>query len=108
MKAFLFPGLVALAFSGLSSIAWAGDDAVDRSAALRLCRTEAAARANVSESEVRLDMIQTRARLVRVDLDVWKNGDLVNVRCDVSRDGELTIAAMNLPPVAHAANEGAN
>jgi hypothetical protein len=103
MKSLILPGLAALAFSGLSSIAWAGDDGADRSAAFRLCRSEAAARANVAESEVRLDMIQTRARLVRVDLDVWKNGDLVNVRCDVSRDGELHITALNLPQVAQAA-----
>lgn len=104
MKSLILPGLAALAFSGFVSTAWAGDDAADRAAALRLCRAEAAARANVEPGEVRLDSIQTRARLVRVDLDVWKNGDLVNVRCDVSRDGDLRITAMNLPEVAQAAN----
>ncbi len=103
MKSLILPGLAALAVFAAVPNAWAGDDGADRSAALRLCRAEVAARANVPAEEVRLDAIQTRARLVRIDLDVWKNGDLVNVRCDVARGAELQITALNLPEVAQAA-----
>jgi hypothetical protein len=45
---------------------------------------------------VRFDSVRTRLRTVHVDFDVWRDGRLVNVRCEVARDaGELTIAAIN-------------
>jgi hypothetical protein len=66
------------------------DEVSDRTAAL--CRTEIAAQAGVPASEVDFDQVQVRSRLVRVDFDLWRNGRLENIRCDVRRGGELQIA----------------
>lgn len=71
------------------------DDASDRSQAIRLCKAEVAAQAGVDLSEVRFDQARVRGASVRIDLDLWRNGDLENIRCDVSRRGaELSIAAI--------------
>jgi hypothetical protein len=68
------------------------DEVSDRTAAIQLCRTEIAAQAGVPASEVDFDQVQVRSRLVRVDFDLWRNGRLENIRCDVRRGGELQIA----------------
>jgi len=96
MKSF-FPALVALAALFVSAPAFAADDAADRTAAIAQCRTETAARAGVGEDSVRLDTVRTRARTIRVDVDVWSEGALTNVRCDFSRSATLTLTAINLP-----------
>jgi hypothetical protein len=69
------------------------DDVADRNQAIALCRAEVTAQAGEAAS-VRLDQVRVRPRAVRVDFDVWRNGDLQNVRCDVSRGAELTIASI--------------
>jgi len=44
---------------------------------------------------VRLDQVRVRGTTIRVDLDVWRGGDLNNVRCTVARGGgALTIASI--------------
>jgi hypothetical protein len=68
------------------------DEVSDRAAAIQLCRAEIAAQAGVPASEVDFDQVQVRARLVRVDFDLWRNGQLENIRCDVRRGSELQIA----------------
>lgn len=71
------------------------DDITDRSRAIELCRTQIAAQAGVEASEVRLDQVRVRPRSVRVDLDLWRSGQLTNIRCDVDRGGaELTVASV--------------
>jgi hypothetical protein len=78
----------------LPGLAWA-DDASDRSEAIQLCRAEVTAQAGADADAVRLDQVRVRPRLVRVDLDLWRDGQLQNVRCDVSRRGsELSIASI--------------
>ena len=75
-------------------------EAAEITAAVAMCRTEAAARAGVTEDNVRLDGVSSRRQRVRVDLDVWQDGQLTNVRCDVAREAALTITAINLPEAA--------
>lgn len=99
MKSTMFAkSLAVLAFAALSfaaPVASAGGDVEDRTAAIRLCRAEVAQQAGVTESEARFDEVRVRARVVRVDIDLWRDGQLTNVRCDVSRAGEqLTVASI--------------
>ncbi|GAM98150.1 hypothetical protein U91I_01781 [alpha proteobacterium U9-1i] len=95
---FFAQSLAVLAFAVVSfaaPVASAGNDVEDRTAAIRLCRAEVAAQANVDQSQARFDEVRVRAHTVRVDIDLWRDGRLTNVRCDVSRDGELTVASIN-------------
>lgn len=99
MKTTLFAqSVVALAFAALSfaaPAASAGSDTEDRTAAIRLCRAEVAQQAGVTEAEARFDEVRVRAHTVRVDIDLWRDGQLTNVRCDVSREGDqLTVASV--------------
>jgi hypothetical protein len=80
-----------LTLIGFANSAFA-NDVEDRTQAIRLCRAEVSARAGVVADEVRLDQARVRPRLVRVDLDVWTNGQLQNIRCDVQRGDTLEIA----------------
>jgi hypothetical protein len=93
MKNFLMSALALTAVLVLPGVAYA-DEAADRSEAIQLCRLTVAAQAGLEANQVRLDQVRVRARAIRVDLDVWRNGDLQNVRCDVNRGAELTIAAI--------------
>lgn len=90
--------LIALAaiFAALAAPGIArADEAADRTAAIRLCRAEVSAQAGLEADSVRFDQVRVRPRLVRVDLDVWRNGRLQNVRCDVTRrHGEVEIASI--------------
>jgi hypothetical protein len=70
------------------------DNVGDRTAAIQLCRAEVAAQAGVEAGQVRLDQVRLRARLVRVDFDLWRNGDLQNISCEVTRGEQLTIASI--------------
>lgn len=94
MKKFLFSTMALTAVLVMPSAAFA-DDVSDRTEAIRLCRAEVAGQAGVDVREVRLDQVRTRGRTVRVDLDLWRDGRLSNIRCDVDRtQEELTIAAI--------------
>jgi hypothetical protein len=71
------------------------DDIADRNQAISICRAEVQARAG-ADASVRFDQVRVRPRAVRVDLDLWRNGQLQNVRCDVARgQGPLTIASIS-------------
>lgn len=85
---------LALAVLSFATPATAGNVTEDRTAAIRLCRAEVAAQANVEADQVRFDDVRVRGRQVRVNLDLWRDGQLTNIRCDVSRDGELQIASI--------------
>jgi hypothetical protein len=93
MKNFLFSSMALAAILFVPGVASA-DDISDRTDAIRLCRAEVAAQAGTDADSVRLDQVRVRPRLVRVDLDIWRDGALQNVRCDVARGGELTVASI--------------
>ena len=93
MKTFLMSAMALTAVLVMPGVASA-DDATDRNAAIQLCRTQVQAQAGDSAA-VRLDTVRVRPRAVRVDLDLWRDGALQNVRCEVARGGpELTIASI--------------
>lgn len=92
MRAFFLSSIALAAFLSFLPAASA-DDAAERSAAIALCRGEISRQAGVEEADVRLDQVRARARQVRVDLDLWRNGDLTNVRCTVTREGEAQAIA---------------
>jgi len=74
----------------------AADEAGDRAAAIQLCRAEISAQSGVGADQVRFDKVRTRLASVRVDFDVWRDGQLTNVRCEVARNaGDLTIASIS-------------
>jgi len=94
MKKFLFSSMALAAVLFVPGLASA-DDVSDRTEAIQLCRGEVAAQAGLDASAVRLDQVRVRPRAVRVDFDVWRDGALQNVRCEVSRAaGELVIASI--------------
>jgi len=94
MKNFLFSSFALAAVLFIPGAAFA-DDVSDRTEAIRLCRAEVAAQAGVETDAVRLDQVRVRPRAVRVELDVWRAGQLQNVRCEVDRSGsQLTVAAI--------------
>lgn len=94
MRNFPFAGIALAAVLFVPGLASA-DDARDRSAAIQLCRAEVAAQAG-DDAQVRFDHVRVRPRLIRVELDVWRDGRLQNVRCEVARErGDLTIASIN-------------
>lgn len=98
MKYFASLALAAalLAAPGVASAG--GSQVEDRAAAIQLCRTQVAAQSGADEADVRLDNVRVRASRVRVDLDLWRNGQLQNIRCDVLRTGdELTVASITPP-----------
>lgn len=92
MKNFLMSAMALTAVFVLPGVANA-DDTADRSQAIALCRAEVTGQAG-AEATVRFDQVRVRPRLVRVEFDVWRDGRLQNVRCEVARGQELTIASI--------------
>ena len=93
MRNFILSSLV-LGFLALPGVASA-DEVRDRTEAIRICRAEVASQAGVELSQARFDQVRVRPHAVRVDIDLWRNGDLQNIRCEVSRTGgELTVASI--------------
>ncbi len=92
MRNFLMSAMALTAVLVIPGVASA-DDVSDRNHAISLCRAEVEAQAGEGAT-VRFDHVRVRPRTVRVELDLWRNGQLQNVRCDVARGQELTIAAI--------------
>jgi hypothetical protein len=93
MKNFIMSAMALAAVLVVPNVASADDLAAERSQAIALCRAEVQAQAG-AEATVRLDQVRVRARTFRVDLDLWRGSNLQNVRCDVERGQELTIASI--------------
>jgi hypothetical protein len=83
MKTIVISAVMLAAFSA-PAFAQTSESA-DRTAAIGLCRAEVAAQTGLAPEAIRLDQARVRGGNVRVDLDVWREGRLQNVRCDVSR-----------------------
>jgi hypothetical protein len=93
MRNFLMSAAL-LAMLAAPSLARA-DEASDRTAAIGLCRAEVIAQAGADADAVRFDQVRVRGHSIRVDIDLWRNGHLQNVRCDVAREGgEVRVAAI--------------
>ena len=94
MKNFLFSSMAlatALFIPGVAS----ADDVADRTAAIQLCRGEIAEQVGLEPQAVRLDQVRVRPHAVRVDFDIWRHGQLQNVRCEVERNqSELSVASI--------------
>lgn len=87
---FAFAAALFMLAPGLAS----ADQVSDRRDAIALCRAEVAAQTGLPLDDVRFDEARVSGRSVRVDIDVWRDGRLTNVRCDVSRSAELVIAGI--------------
>lgn len=94
MKYFLSLAIVAAAVLASPTASARDANVADRSAAIQLCRTEVAARAGADAEAVRLDQVRVRPSLVRVDFDLWRDGQLQNIRCEVTRGEQLEIASI--------------
>ena len=105
MRSLFLSSLAVAAFLSFSSPAFA-DESADRSAAIQLCRDEVSRQAGVEADAVRFDQVRTRSRAFRVELDLWRDGQLTNVRCDVARGEPQTIAAIT--PALQTATAAAN
>jgi hypothetical protein len=93
MKNFLLSAIAIADVLVMPGVSFA-DDVSDRTEAIRLCRAEVAAQAGVEVDQVRLDQVRVRGTRVRVDLDLWRNHSLQNIRCDVNRGDQLQIASI--------------
>jgi hypothetical protein len=93
MRNFLMSAMALTAVLVMPGVASA-DDVADRNQAISLCRAEVTAQAG-ADATVRLDQVRVRPRTVRVELDLWRGNQLQNVRCDVARGQELTIASIS-------------
>lgn len=92
MKNFVMSAMALAAVLVMPNVANA-DEISDRNQAISLCRAEVQAQAG-ADASVRLDQVRVRPRVVRVDLDLWRGSSLQNVRCEVTRGQELTIASI--------------
>lgn len=93
MRNFLMSAMALTAVLVIPGVASA-DDVADRNQAISICRAEVQAQAG-ADASVRLDQVRVRPRAVRVELDLWRNGQLQNVRCEVARNqDQLTIASI--------------
>lgn len=88
------PAVLVLASALIVPSLASADEVADRTQAIRLCRAEVASQAGVEAGAVRLDQVRVRGSSVRVDLDLWREGRLQNIRCDVTRGDTPTIASI--------------
>jgi hypothetical protein len=105
MRNFLMSVAALTAILAAPSVASA-DDVSDRSQAIQFCRTQISSQTGVDADAVRLDQVRVRPHSVRADFDLWRHGQLQNVRCEVPRGQELSVATIT-PPLQTSASAGA-
>jgi hypothetical protein len=95
--------LAALALTAIAAVpGLARADQSDQNAAVALCRAEVSNQAGVSGDALRLTQVRAGLRGVRVQFDLWRNGQPQAVDCDVAhQNGALHIASIT-PPLATA------
>jgi hypothetical protein len=91
----LFVSGLALASIFSAAAPASAEVASDRAAAIQLCREEVGRQAGVDAESVRLDQVRARGRGFRVDLDLWRDGELTNVRCDTDGGDSQAIAEIS-------------
>lgn len=92
------------ALSALSVPAFAGENE-DRAAALTACKTAVAEQLQVQVSDVRLDKIRTKARVIELRLDARKDGARVAFAdCTFTRRSGETNVVVAQPPQQRASN----
>ncbi|MES1199565.1 MAG: hypothetical protein ABUS48_06260 [Pseudomonadota bacterium] len=97
--------IAALALLSLLPTPAFADAAHDRSAAIQVCRAEVAARTGVEADTVRLNNVRPHGRSFRVDLSVWTNSAITNVRCEASVNaGTAEVASIDPPLTAASAS----
>ena len=94
MRTFVLSGLAAAFLLSLSPAAVAQPSANQVSDAIALCRDSIAEQTHTDVDHVRLDQVRQRTHSVTVDIDLWRDGRLTNVRCEVARGETLTIASI--------------
>lgn len=92
MRSLMLSGLALAGVLGFAAPAAADE----RSDAIALCRAEVIRQTGAEDGQLRLDQTRTRGRAVHVDLDLWRDGQLTNVRCSVQGGAEgQVIASIN-------------
>lgn len=94
MRTLILSALALVSTAFIPGQASAADENTDRTHAIELCRTQVSQQAGVEIGQARLDQARVRGHSVRVDIDLWSNGSLRNVRCDVTRGDTLQIASI--------------
>src|SRR5262249_4695566 len=102
MRNLMLAGLLAAALFGVATPASAVSDA-DLNQAIALCRTTVAQQAGADLDHARFHQVSERGRLVRVDIQLWKNGRLTNVRCEVTT-GQTPLSIAQITPALQTAN----
>ena len=101
MRKVFMSSVIVAALLGLASPVSAQPARSDASAAINLCRTTVAQQTGAALDHVRFDEVHQRAHAVLVDLNLWADGKLTNVRCEVARGDTLTVASIS--PELHSA-----
>lgn len=91
MRILFVSGLALASILGAAAPASA-DVASDRANAIQVCRDEVSRQAGVEADTVRLDQVRARGRGFRVDLDLWRDGQLTNIRCDTAGGTTQSVA----------------
>ena len=87
----ILAGIAAAVVLGFSAPASAQTSVSD---AIALCRTTVAQQAGVDLEHARFDQVRERSRLYSVAINLWSNGALTHVRCDVPKGETATVASI--------------
>lgn len=101
MRNSVLAAVVAASFLGFAPSASAVTDA-DLNQAIALCRTTVAQQAGADLDHARFHQVSERGRLIRVDIQLWKNSHLTNVRCEVTT-GQTPLSIAQITPALQTA-----
>jgi hypothetical protein len=101
MRNIVLAGAVAAALLGFAPQASAVTDA-DLNQAIALCRGTVASQGGADLDHARFHQVSVRGRTVLVDIQLWRNNRLTNVRCEVST-GQTPFAVASVTPALQTA-----